>query len=546
MRRDEAVDRLHREEFDLLVVGGGITGVGVALDAVTRGLRVALVEKRDYAAGTSSRSSKLIHGGLRYLAHLEVALVREALKERGVLQEMAPFLVSPIPFVMPRYGKRRLLAVRAGLELYDVLALGSRFPRHRRLDADDVRRMAPALREDVAGGLLYWDARTDDTRLTWAVARTALEHGAVLANHAEVRALARSGPRILGRPQAGRVHGASVADRLSGEEFDVRARVVVNATGVWSDDIRRMEDPDDEVGIRPSKGIHILFEADRLPVRTALAIPTPDGRYVFVIPWEDDRVLVGTTDEDHEGSLDEPRVRRAEIDYLVGVLNHVLTDPVSHEDIVGSFAGLRPLIQKPGERSKDLSRRHKVLLGPGGVVTITGGKLTTWRPMAADAVDAVLEAGDFRARPPSRTAELKLAGGDEPPGLQEALAAAVAHAGLDPRQAQRLYGRYGSRAGEVLALVEADPHLGLPLHPDAAYLRAEAAHAISAEHAMTPEDVLARRLRLQITTRDRGLAALPWVCDRLASEHGWTPERRTEAEQTYRSAVQESVAAERN
>lgn len=543
--RSQTIHRLSRDEFDLLVVGGGITGAGVAFDAATRGLRVAVVEKDDFGSGTSSRSSKLIHGGLRYLAHLELGLVRESLRERGILQSIAPHLVRPTQFLIPRYGKRRLLAIRVGLDVYDALALGSGFPRHRKVDADDVHRMAPALREDAAGGLVYWDARTDDTRLTWTVIRSAADHGAVAANHAEVVDLLRTGPVVTGRGPTGRVCGARIRDRETGEHHDVRARVVVNATGVWADDLRHLEDADHTHDIRPSKGIHLVFRSDAIPVDAALLLPTPDGRYVFVIPWPDDRVIVGTTDEDYDGPLDEPRARPDGIDYLFGVLRRFLTDPPTPDDLVASYAGLRPLIQKPGGSTKDLSRRHKVSVGSAGLVTITGGKLTTFRPMGAEAVDTALETGEFRDRPRSRTADVPLAGGDDPPGLLESLGARARSLGIGAEQGPRLYERYGACGSEVLDLVAAEPALAERLHPDLPSLRAEAAYAISAEGARTPDDVLSRRLRSRILSADRGLSGLDWVCDRLASAHGWNAERREREAEAYRAAVEDDLASER-
>jgi glycerol-3-phosphate dehydrogenase len=546
--RDQALERLRSDEFDVLVVGGGITGAGVALDATVRGLRAGLVERDDYASGTSSRSSKLVHGGLRYLQHLELGLVREALAERGVLQRIVPFLVWPTPFIVPRYGKRRQLAIRAGLDAYDVLAIGSGFPRHRRLDPGDVHRLAPALRPDSGGGLQYWDARTDDARLTWTIARTAMEHGAAMANHTEVVGLLRSGPEIRGRGPSGRVAGAHVVDTISGESFDVRARVVVNASGVWADAVMRMGGPDATPGIRPSKGIHIVFPASRVPLSAALTIPAPDGRYIFCIPYADaeGHVLVGTTDEDYAGPVDAPRAHPDEIAFLIDTLNRVLDDPVSQDDMLASYAGLRPLIQNPGQPSKDLSRRHKVIVSDDGLVTITGGKLTTYRRMARDAVDAALDAGRFGRFPRSRSSQTHLAGGQPAPGLVEALAARAAEAGIDPMGVPRLYHRYGSRAADVVDLVVRNPSLGEPLHPALPYLRAEAAYAVSDESAERPDDVLSRRLRLRVTSADRGVAALDWIVDLLARHRGWDPARRDRERQAYSHDVAADAAAERD
>jgi len=525
--RDDALQRLGDERFDLLVIGGGITGAGIALDAAARGMRVALVERDDFATGTSSRSSKLIHGGLRYLAHLEVGLVREALAERGVLQRLAPFLVIPTPFVVPRIGKRRLLPLRAGLQAYDVLAVGSRFPRHRILDADAAR---------TYGGFLYWDARTDDARLVWTVVRTAADHGAAVVNHAPVT-------RFL-HDARGRASGAVVRDTESGREVEVRARVIVNATGVWSDEVRRMEDPAGVQGIRPSKGVHLTFPASAIDAHSALLVPAPDGRYVFVIPWVDETVIVGTTDDDYRGPLGTPRAEPADIDYLIATVNRVLARPVSRSEVLASWAGLRPLIQRPGQTTKDLSRRHRVVVGAAGIVTITGGKLTAYRPMAADAVDAALEAGGFESRPPSNTASVRLAGGAEGKGAVERIEAGLRRLGLPLDHGLRLYRRYGSRTAEVLGLVAQEPDLAEPLHPSLPYLRAEAAYAMDVEMARRPNDVLSHRLRARITSSDRGVAALDWVTDRLAKAGAWDEDRRLQEAARYRQEVADDVGAD--
>jgi glycerol-3-phosphate dehydrogenase len=358
----------------------------------------------------------------------------------------------------------------------------------------------------------------------------------VLVNHARVTGLLRSGDHVS---------GAVVTDAESGDTIEASATVVVNATGVWSDDIRTLEDPDERVWIRPSKGIHIVLSHERLSVNAALLVPAPDGRYVFVIPWEAGRVVVGTTDEDYTGPMDAPRAERPEIEYLLDVLNRVVDAEVGPDDVVASFAGLRPLIQRPGQSTKDLSRRHKVLVGSGNVVTITGGKLTTWRPMAADTVDAALAVGGFAHHPNSRTETTHLVGGDHPRDLDETLAAHASRVGVDPRQAERLRERYGSRAAEVLDLVEAEPDLGAYLHPQRPYLRAEAAYAITHEDARTVPDVLERRLRVRITASDRGLGCLDWVADRLAKTHAWDDTRREAEVSAYTAGVTEDMEAER-
>jgi glycerol-3-phosphate dehydrogenase len=340
----------------------------------------------------------------------------------------------------------------------------------------------------------------------WSAVRTAERAGAVVVNHAKVSELLREG---------GKVRGACVADQETGRTIDVRARVVINATGVWADEVRGLEAPDATVGIRPSRGSHIVFRSSVLPTTSALLLPTSDRRFVFVIPWEDASVVVGTTDADYAGPLDDPVASEDEISYLLDVVNAVSAARVTRGDVVASFAGLRPLVRSKG-RTKDISRRHVVDVGPAGMVTITGGKLTAWRRMASDAVDAALEAGDFEYRPVSRTWEERLAGAALAEGVVPALRAVLDDLGLDASHAQRLYHRYGSSAAEVLKLVRDDRWLGEQLHPEAPYLRAEAEYAIASELARTTSDVLARRLRLALTTSDGGAAALPWITARLA------------------------------
>jgi glycerol-3-phosphate dehydrogenase len=465
-------------------------------------MKVALVEKDDFSSGTSSRSSKPLHGGLRYLKHLEFGLVREGLVERRENLRIAPHLVAPLRFVVPSF--RRHPAIALGLFTYDVLAVGSGFPRHHHLGRDEIGEIAPALRHDVRGGFEYWDATVDDARLVWTIVRSAIERGAVAANHARVVGLARDADGVI--------TGARVRDALSGEEFGITAKAVLSATGVWADDICQMEASDDAIGVRPSKGIHLLFPRRRLPVDVALLLPTFDKRFVFVVPFVDDTVLVGTTDDDYDGPLDAPSASDDEIDYLLSVVNDVLAEPVSRADVISSTAGLRPLVRKDG-RSKDVSRRHLVHRGPGGLVTITGGKLTAWRPMAKHAVDTVLER--FKERPKSRTDKERLAGAAFEEGVVPALRVVLDDLGMDISDAERLYNRYGSHAAEVLRMVRADPRLGGRLHPDAPYLIAEGEYAIRFEMAMTVEDVLERRLRLALTTPDHGAAARDWVSERL-------------------------------
>ena len=493
----------------MLVVGGGITGAGVALDAASRGLRTALVERGDFAAGTSSRSSKLVHGGLRYLSQGDYRLVAQALAERQRLLRNAPHLVRPLPFLVPSYGSRtRMRAVSSALWLYD-LAGGFRIGRlHRRLSAGDALAHAPSLRpKGLVGAHLYLDAHADDARLTLAVVRTAvLDHRAVAANHVTVTGLLSG--------TGGRVAGASL--HAGGRDLEVRASVVVNAAGVWADGLAG----DGEVTIRPAKGVHVTVPAGRIRTDVALVLGLPsDGRSIFVVPWAGtDRVYIGTTDTDYDGPLDSPVCSADDTAYLLDAVNAALTTDLSPADVVGTWAGLRPLVAgAAGTRSADLSRRHRVTSGRPGLVAIAGGKLTTYRAMAVDTVDRV-EVELRRSHRPSRTANLALRG-------------AV------PNATGHLAGRYGSEARVLDALVAADPSLGEPLVPTLPYLRAEAVYAARYEMARTLDDVLARRTRALILARESSVAAAPDVARLLAPELGWSEAEEAAQVEAYRAGA---------
>jgi glycerol-3-phosphate dehydrogenase len=493
----------------VLVVGGGITGAGVALDAASRGLRTALVERHDFGAGTSSKSSKLIHGGLRYLSQGDYGLVAQALAERQRLLENAPHLVRPLPFLIPAYGSRaKMRAISAALWTYDLIGgfrIGSL---HRRLSVADTVGRSPALRRDgLIGGHLYLDAHADDARLTLAIVRTAvLDHRAVAANDAAVGEL---------RPGAGAVVDAG------GREIEVRASVVVNATGVWADALAG----GGPATIRPAKGVHVTVPAALVPTSVALVLAVPaDGRSIFVVPWAGtDRVYIGTTDTDYDGPLDSPACTVEDTAYLLDAVNAALTTTLTAADVVGSWAGLRPLVAGAGAptgRSADLSRRHRVTRGAGGVVTIAGGKLTTYRAMAADTVDEV-QAVLGRPRTPSRTARLALRG------------AAGAGAAAD-----HLTARYGSEARVVRAMIAAEPALAEPLVPTLPYQRAEAIYAARYEMARSVDDVLARRTRSLILARDASVDAAAGVAELLAPELGWTDAEAESQVQAYRAGAE--------
>ena len=502
------LDRLERETFDLLVVGGGITGAGIALDAASRGLSVALVERDDFASGTSSKSSKLVHGGLRYLQQGDVRLVYQALRERQRLLRNAPHLVSVLPFLIPvltRDGpvsKKIAKALRSALWMYDLtggLRIGRR---HRRLDADQALARCPTMpAEKLSSGFVYYDASADDARLTLTIARTAAGHGAAIANRCEVTGFTQ-GPD-------GRIDGARV-DTGDGE-IAVRAGVVVAATGVWADEVRSLEGGDHPDTLRPAKGVHLTVPWDLVRNEIAIIISVPgDKRSLFLVPWVErpdggfDHCYIGTTDTDYVGGLDRPQTNDDDLDYVLRAVNHSLTTTITRDDVTGVWAGLRPLVrQTTSERTADLSRRHSITTDASGLVTVTGGKLTTYREMSEDAVDEVLGALGRSAR--CRTRRLRLVGADAPP----------------PEADAHLSGRYGAEAQRVLDLCAADPALAEPLVPGLRYRRAEAVFAVRHEMATTLVDVLTRRTRAHLQDRAACLAAAPDVADLLAGELGW-------------------------
>ena len=523
--RAAALDRLASEQFDVLVVGGGITGAGVAADAAARGLRTAVVERLDFASGTSSRSSKLVHGGLRYLQQREFRLVRQNLNERQRLLANAPHLVRPLEFVVPLAAARPAVArgYSGALWLYDLCG-GMRVGRHRRLSSDHVRAALPTLRaEQTAAGFSYPDAFADDARLTLAVVRTAVDHGAAALNHAPVGGLVKDG--------AGRVRGAVLADGT-----EVRASAVVNATGVWADRVCALDSAREPRRLRPAKGVHLVVERRRLPCRSAAVLPVAgDRRSIFMVPWGE-RVYLGTTDTEYDGPLDDPQCTPHDVAYLLDAVNAVLADPLAREDVVGTWAGLRPLLDENGSaRTTDLSRRHRVTSTAGGVITITGGKLTTYRRMAADAVDEVVRRlGRGQRRSPTRS--LALHGAAAGPDASSVVGSDRG-AGLSGPAIAHLVSRYGVAATRVVDLVAADPDLGRPLVPGLPYLRAEAVHAVRHEMAHTLDDVLSRRTRARILGRDASAAAADEVSRLIAPELGWSPGRTGREVAAYAAAV---------
>ncbi len=536
--RGAALDHLAGTEFDVLVIGGGVTGAGAALDAASRGLRVALVEARDLASGTSSRSSKLIHGGLRYLEQFDFKLVWEALRERDLLvSRLAPHLVKPVSFLYPLH--RKVLErpyVGAGLVLYDALEGTKRpVPYHRHMSVRGALRLAPALKPSgLAGALLYYDAQTDDARYTLTVARTAAAHGAVLATRASATELLRGEDGV-------RVVGARVHDEESGREFDVRARRVVVCAGVWTDLVHQAGGIKAGYRVRMSKGVHVVVPYEAIRADTGIILRT-EKSVLFIIPWGQ-RWIVGTTDTDWNGDRAEPTPTAEDIDYILEHANRVLVRPLTRSDVIGVYAGLRPLIAADENRpTTKLSREHVVDTPVPGLASIAGGKFTTYRLMARDVIDAAV--ADFdRWVPASVTDQLPLLGAD-------GLAAASAEAGRlaedygVPREAvENLMERYGTLTEEVLELTRTDPSLARPLTEGSPHLGAEVAYAVTHENALHLEDVLVRRVRLFLETGAHGAEAIGPVTTIMGDLLGWDSARRAQETERYLELVEADTRA---
>jgi glycerol-3-phosphate dehydrogenase len=534
--RSAALDALARAEFQVLVVGGGVVGAGVALDAATRGLSVGLVEARDFGAGTSSRSSKLIHGGLRYLEQLNVGLVREALAERSLLLGViAPHLVRPVPFLFPlTHHLWERAYVGTGVTAYDMLgfSLGQTkgLPGHRQLSRRGALRVAPGLkRSAITGAVAYWDAQVDDARYVLTLIRTAAGYGAQVASRVQVRGLLREGERVTG------VHAV---DLETGGEIGIRAQQVVNATGVWTDEIQAMVGGRGMINLRVSKGVHLVVPKDRVHSSTGIIARTADS-VLFFIPWGR-YWIIGTTDTDWVGSKSEPAASRADIDYLIGQANRVLKTPLTRDDVIGVYAGLRPLLAGESETTSRLSREHVVAQPVPGLVLVAGGKYTTYRLMARDAVDEVVHALDWRA-PPSCTDRVPLAGADGYLALWNARHRLALSSGLHVARIEHLLRRYGSLTPEVLSLVAAEPGLGRPVTGADDYLQAEIVYAASHEGARHLDDVLGRRTHIAVETPDRGMAALAEIAGLIAKPLRWDTRQVAREVEHYRAGV----AAER-
>jgi len=531
---------MESEGVDILVVGGGVVGTGSALDAATRGLKVGLVEARDYASGTSSRSSKLIHGGLRYLEMLDFRLVAEALQERGLLiQRLAPHLVRPVPFVYPLHGRvwERLYA-GSGVMLYDTLGLLSGrargVPHHKHLTRTGARKIVPSLRKDaLIGALQYYDAQMDDARYTMFLARTAAAYGAQVASRVRMTEFIREGRRV---------NGAVVEDLETGRTIRIRAQQVVNATGVWTDDTQEMAGERGQFHVRASKGIHLVVPRDRIRSESGLILRT-EKSVLFVIPWGR-HWIIGTTDTDWELDKAHPAASSSDIDYLLDHVNAVLETPLTRDDVEGVYAGLRPLLEGESDATSKLSREHAVAHTVPGLVVVAGGKYTTYRVMAKDAVDEAvhgLEQVMDRRIPASCTADTPLLGAEGYEALWNTRHLLAGRSGLHEVRIEHLLHRYGTLINEILELIAENPSLAEPLSGTEDYLKAEIVYAATHEGARHLDDVLTRRTRISIETFHRGTDSCEETAELMREVLGWSDEQVSREIEHYRMRV----AAER-
>ncbi|HEX6818709.1 MAG TPA: glycerol-3-phosphate dehydrogenase/oxidase [Ktedonobacterales bacterium] len=549
--RRQALDEMASRQLDVLVIGGGITGVGTALDAAARGYRVGLIEREDYASGTSSRSTKLVHGGIRYLPQFDLPLVREALLERGRLLRNAPHLVRPLAFILPLYGSSRHpvgmtvappkgigldLILDTGLFMYDELAGKENVGRHRRIDPEEALARAKCLTgDDLKTGFVYYDAQTDDARLTLAVMRTAVDYGALAANYtAATRFYRDADGRIAG------VYVRQTLDPVGDGELLLRARHVVNATGVWAEETERLAGDAPNLSIAPSKGTHLVMSREALDLGDeAIVLPeTADGRIIFIVPWLT-RALVGTTD-DGVDRIGDPVANDEEIDYLLGHLNKFIRRKVSRDDIVATYSGYRPLLRlRKGRTPSRLSRTHTVVESADGLVTVSGGKLTTYRVMAQDVMDRIDAREDRKKR--HVTLNLRLRGGKDLAFSRERVEARARRVGLPPAITAHLLRTYGDDAEALLAVVEGDTELASPLIADLPNVCAEVVYACRQEMALTVEDALARRTRIALEDSTRGLSVSERVATLMARELGWSEaDKRRRITDYYEYAIKQA------
>lgn len=535
-QREAAWGQLGKDTFDVIVIGGGVVGAGIALDAATRGLEVALVEARDLASGTSSRSSKMFHGGLRYLEMMEFGLVREALKERELaLSTLAPHLVKPLKFLYPltHLGWERPY-VTAGLVLYDTMGGAKSVPGQHHLTRSAALRQAPGLKRDaLTGGVNYYDTVVDDARHTMTVARTAAHYGAVI----------RTSTQVVGfLKEADRVVGVKVRDSEDGRTSEVHGSVVINATGVWTDELQALAKQRGRFHVRASKGVHIVVPRDRIASDTSIILRT-EKSVLFVIAWSTDHWIIGTTDTDWNLDLAHPAATKSDIDYLLRRINKVLVTPLTQADITGVYAGLRPLLAGESDQTSKLSREHAVARIAPGLVAIAGGKYTTYRNMAYDAVD---EAAQYIPRrvPPTITEKVPLLGADGYHALMNQTPHLAEKYGVHPYRIQHLLNRYGSLIDEVLGLAAGKPDLLQPITDSPGYLRVEAVYAAAAEAALHLDDILARRTRISIEYAHRGVDSADEVARLVAPVLGWSEADIEREVEVYRARVRAEVESQ--
>jgi len=535
--RAEAVGRLADEQFDILVIGAGVVGAGAALDAASRGLKVALVEARDFASGTSSRSSKLVHGGLRYLKQLNFALVFEALRERKlILERLCPHLARPVAFIYPLEKPVWDRAyVGAGVGVYDVLGAGRGVPSHLKhlSKKETLRSFRSGKPGGIKGGIKFYEGQLDDARHTMMIARTAADYGAVVASSVRVTSFLRDGETVV---------GAVARDLESGQEIRIRATATINAAGVWTDEIQEMIGGKGQFRVRASKGVHVLVPRDRIDSDTGLITETPTSLlFIIPCPWSDDFWILGTTDTKWDLDLAHPAASRTDIDYILEQANKLLAKPLTRDDVVGVYAGLRPLLAGESDQTSKLSREHACVSPVPGLVIVAGGKYTTYRVMAEDGVDLAVKVLD-RPVSPSITDRVPLVGAAGYEALVNTADVLATQSGLPVDRIQHLLGRYGSAIREVLDLVADDPALGQPLNHAPRYLRVEAHYAASHEGALHLDDILARRLRVSIDTWDRGVDVANEVAEIVAPVLGWDEAAISREVEHYRKRV----AAERD
>jgi len=512
--RQENTERLEQETFDLLVVGGGITGAAIARDAAMRGIRTALVEKDDFGSGTSSRSSRLIHGGIRYLEYYQFKLVFQACGERHKMREIAPRLVRPLPFLYPLYRGQKPAPwkLRVGLTLYDALGLFRNIQRHRWLRPPEVRQREPLVAgRGLLGAARFYDAQADDARLVLATVKSAHFHGAVVANYARAARLMKAKEKVV---------GACVVDEASGRELTLHAQTIINATGVWGDQVRELDDAHASPMLRPTKGIHLVINRGQLRSQHAVVFDAPrDGRHVFLIPWGD-FALIGTTDTDYDGDLNNPAANAGDVVYLLEAIRHAFPGAqIGSDDIISTFAGLRPLIAAPGG-AYAVSREHEIIESSSGLITIVGGKLTTHRLMAEKATDRVQEKLAIGVHPSEgRLSECRT---EEP--LQNAQIERARASTMDDAISGQLLSTYGDEATRIVGYTEENPRLRERIVPGRSYILAEVPYAVQHEMALTLRDVLVRRTHVIHETQDGGMAQARAVAELMAPRLGWDEE----------------------